>query len=237
MHAYRPIHTLRTAGVRGSFRAARKLPVPYPAIQTKAPLAALNLCPTGARLGYNRAIKHEDHLSLLHPANLTPGGVWADLGAGSGAFTLALAELLGPGAKIYAVDKDRSRLGELKYAYRSHFASELLGQRLHLMQADLSRPLGLPALDGLLMANTLHFFSDQERLLLHIRSFLKPGGVLLLVEYDVDQGNLWVPHPLSFETFRDLAPKVGFTTPERLATVPSSFLRRIYSAMARRPGG
>ena len=193
--------------------------------------------PIGLRLGYNRAMKHADHLSLLRPANLTPGGVWADLGAGSGAFTLALAELLGPGAEIYAVDKDRSRLGDLERAYRSHFATGLMGQRLHLMQADFSRPLDLPALDGLLMANALHFFSDQERLLLHIHSFLKPGGVLLLVEYDVDHGNVWVPHPLSFETFRDLAPRAGFTTPQRLATVPSSFLRRFYSAMARRPEG
>ena len=38
---------------------------------------------------------HKDHVNLLKPANLSSGGTWADFGAGSGAFTLALRELLG----------------------------------------------------------------------------------------------------------------------------------------------
>jgi ubiquinone/menaquinone biosynthesis C-methylase UbiE len=82
------------------------------------------------------------------------------------------------------------------------------------------------------MANSLHYFKDKERLLRHVRSFLKPGGALLLIEYDVDSGNLWVPHPLSFETFRSIASQAGFGTPQLLATVPSRFLRQFYSAIA-----
>ena len=42
---------------------------------------------------------HSDHVNLLRNGVL-PGGVWADLGAGSGAFTLALAELAGPETTI-----------------------------------------------------------------------------------------------------------------------------------------
>ena len=37
------------------------------------------------------------------------GGTWADIGAGEGAFTLALADLLGPGGRIVAVDRDAGR--------------------------------------------------------------------------------------------------------------------------------
>ena len=37
------------------------------------------------------------------------GGTWADIGAGEGAFTLALADLLGPGGRIVAVDRDAAR--------------------------------------------------------------------------------------------------------------------------------
>lgn len=59
---------------------------------------------------------HNDHVNLLRPADLPPGGLWADLGAGSGAFTLALRELVGPGAEIHAVEKDWSRLGKLERA-------------------------------------------------------------------------------------------------------------------------
>ena len=36
--------------------------------------------------------------------------IWADVGAGDGAFTLALAELLGPGATIHTIDRDGAAL-------------------------------------------------------------------------------------------------------------------------------
>jgi ubiquinone/menaquinone biosynthesis C-methylase UbiE len=228
-------------------------------------------------------MNHADHVNLLRPAGLAPGGTWADLGAGSGAFTLALRELIGPEAEIYAVDKDRGRLDELEQAYRARFGDPA---RLHLLPADFTRPLagstalsaGLPPLDGIVMANSLHFFRDKETVLRHVRTFLKPGGslvpprgdalllpprgdalllpprgdallllpprgdalllpprgdaLLLLVEYNVDRGNPWVPRPLSFETFRALAPRAGFSEPRLLAKHPSRFLREFYSALA-----
>jgi len=82
------------------------------------------------------------------------------------------------------------------------------------------------------MANSLHFFRDKEKVLRHVSSFLKPGGALLLVEYNVDRGNPWVPHPLSFENFCELAPRAGLREPRLLATHPSSFLHKFYSAIA-----
>lgn len=172
---------------------------------------------------------HHDHVNILRPADLIPGDSWADLGAGSGAFTLALRELLGLSADIYAVDRDRGRLAELERAYRVRFGAS---EHLHLIPADFTRDLQLPLLDGLLMANSLHFFRDKEKVLRHVSSFLKPGGALLLVEYNTDRGNPWVPHPLSFETFRELAPHAGFSQPQLLAKHPSSFLREFYSAVA-----
>src|SRR5512143_2583672 len=174
-------------------------------------------------------MNHTDHVNLLRPAGLAQGGRWADLGAGSGAFTLALRELIGPDAEIYAVDKDRGRLGELERGYGQRFGDTA---QLQLVPADFSRPLTLPPLDGVLMANSLHFFKSKESLLHHVRSLLKPEGRLILVEYNVDRGNLWVPYPLSFETFARLAPRAGFTQPRLVARHPSSFLREFYSAMA-----
>jgi ubiquinone/menaquinone biosynthesis C-methylase UbiE len=177
-------------------------------------------------------MNHQDHVNLLRLADLPPGGVWADFGAGSGAFTLALGDLLGPQADIYAIDKDRSRLDELGGAFQARFgASWRVDQKLHRIHADFTRPLDLPPLDGVLMANSLHFFREKESVLRHVRTFLKEGGALLLVEYDVDTGNPWVPHPLSFESFRTLAPRAQFTTPRLLSTIPSRFLRRFYSAL------
>lgn len=181
---------------------------------------------------------HHDHVNLLRPAGLPPAASWADLGAGSGAFTLALRELLGPSADIYAVDRDRRRLAELERAYRARFDDS---RNLQIIVADFSRELGtaagsvqrLPLLDGVLMANSLHFFRNKEKVLRHISSLLKPNGMLLLVEYNVDRGNPWVPHPLSFDTFCELAPRAGFSEPRLLAKHPSSFLHEFYSAITR----
>jgi ubiquinone/menaquinone biosynthesis C-methylase UbiE len=186
-------------------------------------------------------MNHADHVNLLRPADLSLGGMWADLGAGSGAFTLALRELIGPDAVIYAVDKDRRQLERLEDSHAARFQSTLRhaqggARNLILLNEDFSRPFTLPPLDGVIMANSLHFFKDKEKVLRHLRQFLKPNGVLLLVEYNVDSGNPWVPHPLSFETFHALVPRAGFSDPRLLARHPSSFLREFYSAVCQKQG-
>jgi ubiquinone/menaquinone biosynthesis C-methylase UbiE len=176
---------------------------------------------------------HTDHVNLLKPGvgvkHASPGGSWADLGAGSGAFTLALRELVGLSAHIHTVDKDRASLRELEQAYQARFGDT---KNLHLLVADFTRVMDLPPLDGLVMANSLHFFKNKEKVLRHVSTFLKPDGILLLVEYNVDSGNPWVPYPLTFETYRDLAPRAGFSEPRLLGTAPSKFLRGFYSAIA-----
>jgi ubiquinone/menaquinone biosynthesis C-methylase UbiE len=172
-------------------------------------------------------MNHSDHVNLLRPADIKPGGSWADLGAGSGAFTLATRELTGATASIYAVDKDRASLRQLEQAYHARFGDS---QNLNLIVGDFSRTLNIPPLDGIVMANSLHFFKDKEKVLRHVSSYLKPNGLLLIVEYNVDAGNPWVPYPFSFETYRKLAPRANFSEPRLLAKVPSSFLREFYSA-------
>ena len=166
---------------------------------------------------------HADHVRLLREG-VTRGGTWADLGAGTGAFTLALAELVGPSGEVIAVDRDRGALHELERAIRPG------GATVRTLGADFTKPVALDSLDGVVMANSLHFVRDKSPVLALVHTMLKPSGRLLLVEYDTDNGNPYVPHPLSFETWRALADASGFTGTRKLASVPSRFLGRIYSA-------
>ena len=173
-------------------------------------------------------MNHADHVRLLAGGVSVRGGVWADLGSGSGAFTLALADLLGAEGEIYSVDRDAGALREQERALRARFPAV----QVHYITADYTRPLSLPPLDGIVMANSLHFLRDKENVLRDLKAYLRPGGHFILVEYDTDQGNMWVPHPLSFQTWQATARRAGFTDTKLIATVPSRFLGRIYGAVS-----
>lgn len=175
-------------------------------------------------------MRHEDHVALLRDGIAALDGVWADLGSGSGAFTLALADLLGPSARIYSVDRDERALLEQEWTMRARFPDRALTYRV----ADFTQPLDLPPLDGVVMANSLHFQRDKHRVLQLARGYLKPRGRLMLIEYNVDRGNAWVPYPLSYATWEALARANGLVETRLLATRPSRFLREIYSAVSLR---
>lgn len=174
---------------------------------------------------------HSDHVRLIRDGVTGGGPSWADLGSGGGAFTLALADLLGPTGRIVSVDRDSAALRDQARDLRQRFPALTVEQRL----ADFSRALDLHQLDGIVMANSLHFVRDKVPVLALVRGYLRDGGRLVLVEYDTDRGNPWVPFPLSFETWLTLAADAGFRDTSRLAFVPSRFLGSIYSALSLRP--
>jgi ubiquinone/menaquinone biosynthesis C-methylase UbiE len=175
-------------------------------------------------------VDHNDHVALLREGIPAPGGVWADLGSGAGAFTLALAELIGPTGQIHSVDTDRHVLRQQEQLMHGRFPDTAVIYHA----ADFSQLLDLPLLDGIVMANALHFQPRpaQEVVVGHIASYLRPGGQLILVEYDTDSGNSWVPYPLSFASWQVLSARCGLADTTLLAARPSRFLRRIYAAVS-----
>src|SRR5258706_5852031 len=162
-------------------------------------------------------MQHTDYVTLLRGAVPTPGGVWADFGSGQGAYTLALAELIGPGSTIYSIDRDASGLATQAKLMADKFPQVQLKQ----INTDFSMPVqpALPKLDGLVMANALHLVPSHQKadLIKLLKSYLKPGGRMVLVDYNADSGNSWVPYPQSFATFETLARQAGFETVRQVA--------------------
>ena len=131
-------------------------------------------------------MNHNDHVYLLRKGIPAPGGVWADFGSGAGAFTLALADLIGPTGHIYSVDKNGSALREQERAMRSRFPNTTV----HYLSADFTLRLDIEPLDGIVMANSLHYVRKKDPVLQLIRSYLKPAGRLLRHAESVKSGDL-----------------------------------------------
>ena len=173
-------------------------------------------------------MNHSDLVALLRGGITEPGGRWADLGAGEGAFTFALAELLGPGAQITAVDRD----GRAMRGLVDEMGKRYSGVAIDATVADFTRPLELRGLDGVVMANSLHFLRDPGPVLESVRAMLRPGGRLIVVEYGTDHGNPWVPHPFSYERWEGMAARAGFVRTRLLRTIPSRHFGSMYSAVS-----
>lgn len=179
-----------------------------------------------------------DAIEMIRDAVGISAGVWADLGAGTGTFTRALTEVLGAGSTVYAVDGDARAARALRQLSLSS-SSNVLVTAVH---ADFTRPLELPGLvraraqlDGILLANALHFVRDAERVLSELVKQLRPGGRVIVVEYDRREASQWVPYPIPASRWPPLAESAGLTKPTITATRPSSYAGILYTGVATRP--
>jgi ubiquinone/menaquinone biosynthesis C-methylase UbiE len=172
-------------------------------------------------------VDHADHVGLIRGGVAGAGPRWLELGAGRGAFTLALADVLGPGAEIVAVDSDEQELTRLGDTVARRFP----GTRLRLVAADFRSPLPVEGpFDGLLAANALHFVPDAIAVLRPVLRVVRRGGRVVVVEYDADDGNPWVPYPFSFARWERSAATAGLRSTRLIGRVPSRFLGAIYGA-------
>lgn len=178
-------------------------------------------------------MREAEALALLSAAvPAAEGEMWADLGAGAGTFTRALVTLVGPAGRVHAVDADAGALRMIE-----SWAARAPAQRpVITIAADVTRPLGLPPLDGVVMANVLHFVADAEEALRTVAAQLRPGGRLVLIEYEGRRPSRWVPHPVPADRFAQLAAASGFDRPQVVATRPSAYGGDIYVAVTARRG-
>ena len=146
------------------------------------------------------------------------GGVVADVGAGSGYFTVRLADRVGPTGKVYAADIQPEML-------------RLLGLRLTrdrisnvtLVQGDVDNPrLPAAALDLELMVDVYHEFSAPQTMLRHLRDALKPDGRLVLLEYRKEDPSIPIreDHKMSVAEAKLEVEAEGFTLSQVNESLP-----------------
>lgn len=151
---------------------------------------------------------------------------WADLGCGAGTFTLALADLLSPGSAIHAIDRDGSALRKIPSARNAVSITTHLG--------DFTKQTWPFAnLDGILMANSLHYVEDQSTFIRACELRMTLPHRFLIVEYDTDDASRWVPYPVSQARLTSLFAERGLLVDQdvALAAVRLSARRAL-----RRPG-
>jgi trans-aconitate methyltransferase len=171
---------------------------------------------------------------LTDAVNLIANGVakrpsiWADLGCGNGLFTQALAKMLPAHSTIHAVDVNKTALNKIPDQYN--------GVKVMKEHCDfINDPLTVPPLDGILMANALHFVKEKKSFIKKIEGLMHSGSQVIIVEYDMTTCNQWVPYPIPFHELKELFSTVGFDKINQLGSRPSIYHQSlIYAALLKR---
>jgi len=126
----------------------------------------------------------EERDAILAKLGLREGMAVADVGAGSGLFTLALAERVGPEGKVYAV--------EVQAYFLDHIGQKARKAKLEnvaLVRAKQDSA-GLPegSVDLVLMCDSYHHVEQPAAYLASLRAALRPGGRLVIVDYIAIEG-------------------------------------------------
>ncbi len=152
---------------------------------------------------------------LVRELYLKPGSKVADIGCGSGAYTIALAGEVGDIGQVYALDVHREALHTL--------ASSLERQSIlnvDIIWADIEKdtPIEKYSLDAVVMSNVLFQLEDIPKALTHVATLLKPEGQLLVVDWSQSHGGIGPhkDHVVTESQAEEYISKNGFRMQKRL---------------------
>ncbi len=166
----------------------------------------------------------EDVLREFLPPDL---GSLADIGCGSGFFSIAAARLF-PRANILSVDRQQDMLD-----FVARRAREAGLENVETIRADATRlPIADGSLDAVLMSHVFHDIPERDAMRDEVYRILRPGGAFLLVEWDKVDTPMGPPIEIRIaaQELRDILTAGGFSV-ERIAHGPGS----TYRLLARRP--
>lgn len=127
---------------------------------------------------------------LVRELYLKPGDRVADIGCGTGVYTIALANEVGDMGHVYAVDIHREALHTLAGTLEKRGI-----QNVDIIWADAEEyiPIDGYSLDAIVLSNVLFQFGNINSVLMHVSKLLKPEGQLLIVEWSDSHGGIG-PH-------------------------------------------
>ena len=131
-----------------------------------------------------------------------------------------------PQSVIYAVDKNSTALNSFS------IDANIQLQKINIDFIKDEFPF--KNLSGILMANSLHYVEDKNAFLLKAKASLAPNGYFIIVEYDTDKANHWVPYPISFSSLHNMFEKINFHSVQKLQTHPSRYWETMYSVLIKR---
>lgn len=122
---------------------------------------------------------YDRRLQIVDALQLQPGQSVADVGAGTGLFTMLFAERVGPQGRVYAVDISPTFID----AIQSRAADLGLDNVVPVINSQ--QTVGLPpgSVDLIFIADTYHHFEYPGMMLDSMRSALRPNGRLALIDF------------------------------------------------------
>lgn len=117
---------------------------------------------------------------VIRALGLEPDAVVADIGAGTGYFTMRLAHMASRG-RVYAVDAEPDMV-----AYLERRARESGLANVRVVQASGDDPRLPEKADVILFVDVYHHIADRERYFARLRNALKAGGRLAIVDFRMD---------------------------------------------------
>lgn len=127
--------------------------------------------------------------SVVEALKLKRGARVADIGAGTGLYTLLFAEQVGADGVIYAVDIEPRFLSLINQR-----ADDLgLDNVVSVLSREDSITLPPNSVDVVFICDTYHYFEAPEAVMRTVFSALRPGGALFVIDYDLKSGE--VPEP------------------------------------------
>jgi SAM-dependent methyltransferase len=160
----------------------------------------------------------ENPEAALDVLELKPGMMVADVGAGTGYFTLRMAKRVAPNGKVFANDIQPEMLRRLRRRAEESGVSNI--ETVLGGEADPRLPAG--KLDLILLVDVYHEFSQPQRMLQKMRQALKPDGRLVLLEYRKEDPAIPIrpEHKMSIAEVKTEVEAEGFKLQKVLDTLP-----------------